>query len=62
MLKKNKLRELLNAGRPSMGTRLQCNWPTITELVGQTKKFDYVEILAEYAPFDLFGLENIGRN
>lgn len=61
MLKKNKLRELLNAGRPSMGTRLQCNWPTITELVGQTKKFDYVEILAEYAPFDLFGLENIGR-
>ncbi len=61
MLKKNRLRELLNAGKPSIGTRLQCTWPTITELVGQTEKFDYVEILAEYAPFDLYALENIGR-
>jgi 4-hydroxy-2-oxoheptanedioate aldolase len=61
LLKKNRLRELLSAGKPSMGTRLQCTWPTITELVGQTGYFDYVEILAEYAPFDLFGLENIGR-
>jgi 2-keto-3-deoxy-L-rhamnonate aldolase RhmA len=61
LLKKNRLRELLEAGKPSLGTRLHSMWPTITELVGQTGLFDYVEILAEYAPFDLFGLENIGR-
>ena len=55
------LRELLNAGQPSLGTRLHSAWPTITELVGQSGCFDYVEILAEYAPYELFALENLGR-
>lgn len=38
-----------------------CSWPTIVELVGQTGIFDYVEFLAEYAPYDLYALENLGR-
>lgn len=61
MVRKNRLRELLDAGQPSLGTRLHNAWPTITELVGHSGAFDYVEILAEYAPYSLFSLENQGR-
>src|SRR5262249_36118044 len=45
----------------SLGTRLSAQWPTLVELVGLSGAFDYVEILAEYAPYDLFSLENLGR-
>ena len=61
MVRKNRLRELLESGRPSLGTRLHSAWPTIIELVGHSGAFDYVEILAEYAPYGLFSLENQGR-
>ncbi len=60
-MRKNRLRELLNANQPSMGTRLQTQWPTMVEIIGHTKVFDYVEIVAEYAPYSLFSLENMGR-
>ena len=61
MRTKNPLRELLKAGKPSLGTRLQISWPTIIELVGYSAAFDYVEITAEYSPYDLYTLENQGR-
>jgi 4-hydroxy-2-oxoheptanedioate aldolase len=57
----NRLRELLKADQPSLGTHLMCSWPTLVELVGQSGMFDYVEFLAEYAPYDLYALENLGR-
>ena len=60
-MRKNKLRELLNAGKPTVGTRVQSSWPSIVEMVGHTGMFDYVEFLAEYAPFDLYALENFCR-
>jgi 4-hydroxy-2-oxoheptanedioate aldolase len=60
-LRPNKLRQLLKAGKPSLGTRLHNSWPSITEIVGYAKHFDYIEFLAEYAPYDLFGLDNVGR-
>jgi 2-keto-3-deoxy-L-rhamnonate aldolase RhmA len=60
-MRKNKLRELLNAGLPSVGTRLEGQWPTMVEVIGHTGMFDYVEIVAEYAPYSLFSLDNIGR-
>ena len=60
-MRKNHLRELLRAGKPSLGTRIHQSWPTITELVGHSKQFDYVEFLAEYAPYGLHELENLGR-
>lgn len=60
-MRENRLRKLLNEGKPSLGTRLQSTWPTITELVGRSQKFDYVEFLAEYAPYDLYALDNLGR-
>ncbi len=60
-MRKNSLRELLDSGAPSIGTRLHSSWPTIIELVGLSGGIDYVEILAEYAPYDPFSLENQGR-
>src|SRR6202171_680280 len=57
----NRLRTLLREGKPSFGTRLQSSWPTLTEIVGRSKNFDYVEFLAEYAPYDLYALDNIAR-
>src|SRR5439155_10476461 len=60
-MSENRLRNLLRAGKGSLGTRLQSSWPTITELVGRSQKFDYVEFLAEYAPYDLYALDNLGR-
>jgi 2-keto-3-deoxy-L-rhamnonate aldolase RhmA len=33
----------------------------MVEVIGHTGMFDYVEIAAEYAPYSLFSLDNIGR-
>jgi 4-hydroxy-2-oxoheptanedioate aldolase len=60
-MRANRLRELLNEGKPSLGTRLHNIWPGVTELVGNAGMFDYVEFVAEYAPYDLHGLDNLGR-
>jgi 2-keto-3-deoxy-L-rhamnonate aldolase RhmA len=60
-MRKNNLRELLNSGKPSLGTRLEGQWPTMVEVIGYTGLYDYVEIIAEYAPYTLFSLDNIGR-
>jgi 2-keto-3-deoxy-L-rhamnonate aldolase RhmA len=60
-MRPNRLRELLNEGKPSLGTHLHNIWPGITELVGNSGMFDYVEFVAEYAPYDLHSLDNLGR-
>lgn len=60
-MRSNRLRELLRAGKPSIGTRIHNTWPSIVEAVGHTGMFDYVEFLAEYAPFDLYALDNFCR-
>lgn len=60
-MRNNRLRELLKAGKPSLGTHLHISWPGIIELVGQSGAFDYVEFEGEYAPYDLYSLENMGR-
>jgi 2-keto-3-deoxy-L-rhamnonate aldolase RhmA len=60
-MRPNRLRELLNEGKPSVGTHLLISWPTITELVGQAGTWDYIEFVAEYTPWDMYGLENLGR-
>jgi 4-hydroxy-2-oxoheptanedioate aldolase len=36
-------------------------WPTVVELVGQTGAWDYVEFVAEYAPWTLHDLDNLAR-
>jgi 4-hydroxy-2-oxoheptanedioate aldolase len=60
-MRKNVLRELLKAGKPSISTHLHISWPTITELVGLSGNFDYIEFVAAYGPYDIYALENIGR-
>ena len=60
-MRKNILRGLLRADKPTLGTHAHSSWPTIYELIGHTGVYDYVEFSCEYAPFDLYALENIGR-
>jgi len=60
-MKTNRLRNLLANGLPSIGTRIENTWPVITEMVGSTGSFDYVEFVAEYAPYGQPDLENIAR-
>jgi 2-keto-3-deoxy-L-rhamnonate aldolase RhmA len=60
-LRKNRLRELLDSGASSLGTHVLATWPTITELVGQTGLWDYVEFVAEYSPWTMHDLDNLGR-
>ena len=60
-MRRNKLRELLQAGRPTLGTHLHSSWPSVVEVVGHTGMFNYVEFVSEYAPFDLHGLDNFCR-
>ena len=44
-----------------MGTHLLSSWPTLVELVGDAGNYDYVEFTAEYAPFHMHDLDNLGR-
>ena len=60
-MRPNRLRQLLNEGKPSIGTHIHSSWPSVHELVGHSRMFDYIEFVAEYAPYDLYSLENIGR-
>ena len=61
-MRPNKLRAALD-GRldATLGTRIYTAVPGIVELIGHAGTFDYVEFLAEPAPFDLFALENLCR-
>jgi len=60
-MRKNKLREKLNEGKPSIATRLLGVCPGLVEIVGSIGIFDYIEFLGEYSPWDLHDLENFGR-
>jgi 2-keto-3-deoxy-L-rhamnonate aldolase RhmA len=60
-IRRNHLRELLESGMPSLGTHLLSTWPTLTELVGQTGHYDYIEFVLEYAPWTMHDLDNLGR-
>src|SRR5262249_38782383 len=60
-MRPNRLRALLNDNKPSIGTHLLSTWPTLVELVGCAGNYDYVEFTAEYAPFGMADLDNLGR-
>ena len=60
-MRPNRLRQLLREGRPSIGTHVHASWPTILEVVGHTRRYDYVEFSGEYAPYDLHGLDDFCR-
>lgn len=60
-MRHNRFRELLTAGEPTLGTHLLSSWPTLVELVGSAGNYDYIEFTAEYAPFHMHDLDNLGR-
>ena len=61
MKKTNVLRDLLRAGKPTIGTHCHVTWPGMVEVIGQAGTMDYIEFEGEYAPYDLYALENFGR-
>ena len=60
-MRPNKLRQLLNANKPSVSTHIHTVWPSIVEAIGHTGVYDYIEFVAEYAPYDLHDLDNLCR-
>lgn len=60
-MRPNRLRTLLDAGSPSVGAYILVSWPAVVEIAGRVGGIDYVEFVAEYAPYDLYALENLGR-
>jgi len=60
-MRKNHLRELLNAGKPTVGTHINTPWPGMVEIIGNSGAFDYIEYVGEYSAFSLELLDNIGR-
>jgi 2-keto-3-deoxy-L-rhamnonate aldolase RhmA len=60
-MRENRLRALLDADEPTLGTRIHSAWPGVVEALGHTRTFDYVEFLAEYAPYDLHDLDGLCR-
>lgn len=61
MKEKNVLRDLIRDDKPTLGTHLFSQWPGMVELVGYSGAMDYIEFSGQYAPYDLFSLENFGR-
>ena len=55
----NRIRKLLKEGKPTTSTRLWSGWSVFTEMVGSTGKYDYVELIAEYAPLTQMDFENV---
>jgi 2-keto-3-deoxy-L-rhamnonate aldolase RhmA len=60
-VRQNRLRRLISEGRPSIGTHVQSTWPSVVEMIRHTRRFDYVEFSGEYAPYDLYSLDNFCR-
>jgi 4-hydroxy-2-oxoheptanedioate aldolase len=61
MMRKNMLRELLRNDKPTVGTHIHSMWPGVVELIGNAGGFDYVEFTSDYAPYNLYDLENFAR-
>jgi 4-hydroxy-2-oxoheptanedioate aldolase len=61
-MKPNKLRELINEGKPTMGFHSTIPWPRIVEMIGHAGgTFDYIEYIGEYSTFTIEQFENFGR-
>ena len=60
-MKNNRLRQLLNEGKPTLGTHVLIPWPRLVEAIGHTDTFDYIEYVGEYSTFTMEQLENFGR-
>ena len=60
-MRKNRLRELLNAGKPTIGTHVITTSPEVVEVIGHSGLFDYIEFSGQYATWSLPQLDNFAR-
>ncbi len=60
-MRHNKLRQLLNDGKPTICARTSTVWPDIVEVIGHLGTYDYVEFASEYGPFSMADLDNYCR-
>ena len=58
-MRENIIRKRLAEGAPTLSTRLWSGWPLFTEVTAQTGHYDYVELIAEYAPLTQADFENV---
>ena len=49
-MRPNRLRELLKAGAPSVGTHVMTTSPDIVEMIGKTGLIDYIEFVRSMLP------------
>jgi 2-keto-3-deoxy-L-rhamnonate aldolase RhmA len=60
-MKPNRLRQLLNEGKPTLGTHIIIPWPGVVEIIGHSGMFDYIEYVGEYSPYTMEQLDHFGR-
>jgi hypothetical protein len=60
-MRKNLLRQKLKSGEPTFSTHIHSTWPSVVEAIGHSGHYDYIEFVAEYAPYTLHDLDNLCR-
>ncbi|MBN1399934.1 MAG: 2,4-dihydroxyhept-2-ene-1,7-dioic acid aldolase [Anaerolineae bacterium] len=60
-MRANRLRQLLQSGKPTIAARTATVWPDVVELIGNLGIYDYVEYAAEYGTFGYPDLDNYCR-
>jgi 4-hydroxy-2-oxoheptanedioate aldolase len=60
-MRPNRLRSLLKENKPSIATHIHTVWPSVVEAIGHTGLYDYIEFVAEYAPYNLHDLDHLCR-
>ena len=60
-MRKNVVRELLKAGKPTLSTRMLTTSPQIVEMIGHSGAFDFIELLGEYASWTISAFEDFAR-
>ena len=60
-MRPNLLRQKLNAGEPTLCTRLLNPLPRFAELVGAQGGYDYIEYVTEYSTFHMYDLDHVCR-
>jgi len=61
MMPRNKLRQLLRDGKPTVGTHFYSTWTNLVEIIGNTQLFDYAEFVSQYGPYTPHDLHHIAR-
>ncbi len=60
-MRRNVVRELLKAGKPTVSTRMLTISPQIVEMIGHSAAFDFIELLGEYASWTISAFEDFAR-